>query len=267
MIRILKRGSAGSDVSILQRALGGLVIDGIFGQKTEDKVKEYQAEHGLAVDGIVGEKTWGCLFPDDALKPINQIDIAKGYINTHITHSPNRPIKYIAIHYTAGASSKGGSAMGVRGVFLKRNASADFVVDDTTILQINPDPCNYYCWAVGDKKNPYTKGGKLYGIATNKNTISIEICSNLEKGTSASAPNHEGWYYTEESLENAVKLVRYLMLKYSIPKSNVVRHYDISGKLCPGVKGWNNGQLYSKDGKQTEWYNDSSEWLKFVGRL
>ena len=269
MIRILKRGSAGSDVSILQRALGGLVIDGIFGMKTEEAVKVYQREHGLVVDGIVGEKTWGCLFPDDAPAPtpINQVDIAKGYINTHITHSPNRPIKYIAIHYTAGASSKGGSAMGVRGVFLKRNASADFVVDDTTILQINPDPKNYYCWAVGDKKNPYSGGGRLYGIATNKNTISIEICSNLQHGTSASTANHEGWYYTDESLENAVKLVRYLMLKYSVPKSNVVRHYDISGKVCPGIIGWNDSYIYTIDGKQTKEKSDSKKWDVFKGRI
>jgi N-acetylmuramoyl-L-alanine amidase CwlA len=270
---IYKKGSKGDDVVKIQEALKKLgyniVADGDFGPKTDEAVRKLQKANNLVVDGIVGEKTWALLFKNEkpAKEDNTSIKITKGYINTHISHSPNRPVKYIAIHYTAGGSSKKGSAMAVRNVFLKRNASADFAVDDEQIVQINPDLKNYYTWSVGDKKNPYSNGGQLYGKATNKNTISIEICSNLKKGTSSSSANHEGWTFTEASLDNAVKLVKYLMKTFNVPKENVVRHYDISGKLCPGIKGWNNAKLYTTDGKSTNEQNNSKEWEKFKARI
>ncbi|MBD5504581.1 MAG: hypothetical protein HDR09_12865 [Lachnospiraceae bacterium] len=63
---IIKRGSRGADVTYLQQRLtakgyGVGAIDGIFGQKTLEAVKAFQAENNLAVDGIVGGKTWAAL--------------------------------------------------------------------------------------------------------------------------------------------------------------------------------------------------------------
>ena len=39
------------------------------------------------------------------------------------------------------------------------------------------------------------------------------------------------------------------MKKYNIPTNNVVRHYDVASKLCPGWKGWTG--------------SDTSIWSKF----
>ena len=260
---ILKKGSKGNEVKELQRALHVSPQDGIFGQKTEDAVKAFQRSKSLVADGIVGSKTWSLLFQNEE----ESIAITKAYINTHITRLGNRQIKYIAVHYTAGSTSKKGTALNTRNVFLKRSASADFVVDDGSIVQVNPDLKNYYCWSVGDKKNVYSNGGRLYGIATNKNTVSIEICSNLKKGASASYANHVGWYFTDASLDNALKLIRYLMKKYGVQKSNVVRHYDITGKLCPGIVGWNDANIYDNNGKSVNLKSDSSKWLAFWSRI
>ncbi len=57
---LLRRGSRGSDVALLQQALG-IDADGIFGPATEAAVRELQAEAGLAVDGVVGPRTWSQL--------------------------------------------------------------------------------------------------------------------------------------------------------------------------------------------------------------
>lgn len=60
---VLKIGSRGADVTYLQQRLtasgyGVGTIDGIFGIKTLEAVKAFQADNGLVVDGIVGVKTW-----------------------------------------------------------------------------------------------------------------------------------------------------------------------------------------------------------------
>lgn len=59
--RTLKHGSRGNDVRWLQYELNtrgyGLVVDGIFGQKSEDAVRSYQNRRGLVCDGIVGART------------------------------------------------------------------------------------------------------------------------------------------------------------------------------------------------------------------
>lgn len=262
-MQVLKKGSKGQEVKALQGALHLYPQDGIFGQKTEDAVKAFQTAKGLKVDGIVGNQTWALLFPEDN----GGLAITKGYISTHITPLRNRPIKYIAVHYTAGSTSRKGTALNTRSVFLTRRASADFVVDDGSIVQVNPDLQNNYCWSVGDKKNPYSGGGSLYGKATNRNTISIEICSNRKSGYSTNYANHDGWYFTEASLDNALKLIRHLMKRFGVPKSNVVRHYDVSGKLCPGVVGWNDSYKYENNGKQLSVKSDSSKWLAFWSRI
>lgn len=54
---ILKIGSNGKNVEILQDALG-LRADGDFGPNTDAAVRAYQKKHGLAIDGIVGSQTW-----------------------------------------------------------------------------------------------------------------------------------------------------------------------------------------------------------------
>lgn len=260
----IKRGSKGDAVKQLQNVLISLgysiTVDGDFGYKTETIVKVFQKKNGLVADGIVGQQTWNKLNVKES--NTKQVDPSVVYkpINTHISKCTNRAIKYLVIHFTAGGNSKKGAAEKNRNVFLKRNASADFVVDDVTMLQINPDLRNYYCWAVGDGK------GK-YGI-TNKNSISIEICSTLQTGTTPALPNHTGWTFTEAAIANTVKLSKILMKKYNIPLSNVIRHYDASRKSCPGIIGWNDNTMYdAKTGKPLGKKNTSEKWLEFKKRL
>lgn len=66
--RVLKKGSRGSSVKILQYYLCFLsyfnlklpyvAVDGIFGDETRDAVLAFQSLYGLDVDGIVGRDTW-----------------------------------------------------------------------------------------------------------------------------------------------------------------------------------------------------------------
>lgn len=70
---LLKKGNRGKDVQTLQRVLH-LLDDGIFGQLTEDAVKEFQKSNGLKVDGIVGDKTWTAICGSSLIKSKRIID-------------------------------------------------------------------------------------------------------------------------------------------------------------------------------------------------
>ncbi|WP_158845755.1 caspase family protein [Saccharothrix deserti] len=64
--RTLTRGSQGEDVRRLQLVLKQAnydpgQADGIFGERTENAVTDFQRDHGLEADGKVGPKTWGAL--------------------------------------------------------------------------------------------------------------------------------------------------------------------------------------------------------------
>lgn len=158
-------------------------------------------------------------------------------INT--TYSPNRKIKYIVIHYTAGASSTTGSARNTALYFGNPAAggSADFVVDDTQIVQFSPDINSYYCWHSGID---YSNGTAPYhGKCTNQNSIGIEICSTNPFYSDKDPANSPKWSFTSAAVARAVELTKYLMQLYKIPAENVIRHWDVCRKPCPGIIGWN----------------------------
>ncbi|MDO5504130.1 MAG: peptidoglycan-binding protein, partial [Actinomycetia bacterium] len=57
----LRRGASGAAVTALQRALGGIEVDGSFGPATERAVVAYQRSKGIAPNGIVDASVWNAL--------------------------------------------------------------------------------------------------------------------------------------------------------------------------------------------------------------
>ena len=173
--------------------------------------------------------------------------------STHNTGSKaGRKIEYIVIHYTAGVSSQKGTAINVANNFAvsTREASADFIVDDETIVQYNGNIANRYTWAVGRSK--YTsKSTQLAGVeyqkCTNKNSISIEMCSSKINKQSLSASDND-WYITDAVVNNTIALTKQLMQQYNIDINHVIMHHMVTGKLCPqpwckndaALVNWNN---------------------------
>lgn len=68
---------------------------------------------------------------------------------------------------------------------------------------------------------------------TNENSISIEMCVNIDGDET-------------KTYINTIDLTRYLMQKYNIGLENVVRHYDASYKLCPHSWKQNNWEKWHK---------------------
>lgn len=174
--------------------------------------------------------------------------ITNKFSTVHTTAKAARAIEYIVIHYTAGTTSKAGSAVNTAEYFrtTSTQVSADFIVDDSAVVQYNPDIRNRYTWHCGGSKYA-TKGGSLYGKCTNGNSIGIEICCCNSTGKMQAA-NDKSYSFTDAAIANAAELVRKLMVEYGIPAERVIRHYDVTGKLCPGIIGWN-----FESGSEAKW--------------
>lgn len=150
------------------------------------------------------------------------------------TPNKGRKIEYIVLHYSATVLSKSGTAKNVCAWWNKDpgQASADFVVDDDEIWQYNPDLDNYYCWHCGGRKLNY--GPAPYkGIATNKNSIGIEMCSYRNDKNSDATAEADGWYISDKVISNTKKLVNMLCKQYNLQSDRIITHFDVTGKLCP----------------------------------
>lgn len=132
-------------------------------------------------------------------------------------------IEWIVIHYTGNKTDK---AINNAKYFQSPNkhVSAHYFVDPTSIYQSVPD--DYVAWAVGKKYG----NAKYWNLCNNRNSLSIELCSNNSQ-------------ISEATQDNAVKLIKQLMQKYNIDVNHIIRHYDVCLKNCPGwtlntEQGW-----------------------------
>jgi peptidoglycan hydrolase-like protein with peptidoglycan-binding domain len=61
MSTVLRVGSRGTAVKTLQRALGGLSVDGAYGARTAAAVKGFQKAHRLTATGVTDAAVWRAL--------------------------------------------------------------------------------------------------------------------------------------------------------------------------------------------------------------
>lgn len=136
-------------------------------------------------------------------------------------------IDYIVVHYTG---NNGDTAWANTNYFKStfRGASAHYFVDENSIWQCVEDKnISWHCGAY-----------KYYNSCRNSNSIGVEMCSRKNNNT---------YYFKDQVVNKTVSLVKELMKKYNVPLSRVVRHWDVSRKICPAPycgnskndKAWN----------------------------
>jgi len=169
------------------------------------------------------------------------------------------PVKYIVVHYTGVANDR---AINNARYFASADTgktSAHYFVDEREIIRSVPEAyVAYHC------------GGKVYHHPNcrNANSIGVEICT---KG------DGETFWFAEEALENAKQLIRELMDRYDVPPENVIRHYDVTHKLCPmpfvgkGQAAWEAFKgglvMYKKVDDVPEWAKPTVEKIVEKGYL
>ena len=81
---------------------------------------------------------------------------------------------------------------------------------------------------------------RFYRQCTNYNSVSIETCVKRTDGKYEGDDNDDKWYFTEESQESLVWAVSKMMDDLNITIDRVIRHFDVTGKICPNPYVRNN---------------------------
>lgn len=155
-----------------------------------------------------------------------------------------RRIKYIVIHYFGSL----GTAQSVANYFANayRGASAHYSLDEGSIVYQSVDDEDI-AWHCG------TKGTYFHTECRNSNSIGIEVRP-YKINTKQSYAEDLDWYFTDEIITNLVIFVKYLMRKYNIPASRVIRHYDVTHKFCPRPYMGDDTNMYHKVSGNTMWH-------------
>ena len=125
--------------------------------------------------------------------------------NTARTGAHLKDIKNIVIHYVGNA---GTTAQNNRDYYnkLTTEVSSHFVIGlDGEIIQCVP------LWEKSAASNH-----------RNKDTISIEVCHPDKTGK-----------FTTESYNSVIKLTSWLCNNFDLDEKDIIRHYDITEKICP----------------------------------
>ena len=120
-----------------------------------------------------------------------------------------RRVNGIVIHYTA---NPGSTAQNNRDYFENLKITRTTSVSSHFIIGLEGEiiqciPLNEVAYASNNR---------------NKDTISIECCHPDESGQ-----------FNDATYQSLQKLVRALMDTYHLQSQDVIRHYDITGKICP----------------------------------
>lgn len=154
-------------------------------------------------------------------------------VNFNNTNNTGR-IKYIVIHYVGALGGAEANCKYYKSV--NRNASAHYFVGfDGEIWQCVED--GDVAWHCGAKSYKHPE-------CRNSNAIGIEMCVRKRNTASMSASDKD-WYFEDATVKATIELTKELMKKYNVPASNVIRHYDVTGKTCPApyvhdTAAWNN---------------------------
>ena len=139
-------------------------------------------------------------------------------------------IKYIVIHYAGALGGAKANCEYYGGG--NRGASAHYYVDfDGSVWQ-----------SVEDKNIAWHCGASSYvhPECRNANSLGIEMCVR-KRDTSHLNASDKDWYFEDATVKAAAQLVKMLMEKYGVEADHVIRHHDVTGKICPNPFVYNTG--------------------------
>jgi len=138
------------------------------------------------------------------------------------------PVRYVVIHYVGALGGAEDNARYFAGA--GRGASAHFFVGfaGEVFRSVAEEDSAWHCG--GGRQG--SSGGAFFGRCRNDNSIGIELCVRKRDPSSLSGEDRD-WYFEKATLESAARLTAEMLTRYDIGIDGVIRHYDVTGKICP----------------------------------
>ena len=146
----------------------------------------------------------------DALSDLDWVEQA--FLPINANSRPGTPVKKvnaIVIHYIGNPAT---TALQNRNYFANLEITQETSVSSNFIVGLDGEIIQ--CVPVDEVA--YASNNR------NGDTISIELCHPDETGE-----------FTDETYSSAVRLTAWLCGQYGLTSKDVIRHYDVSGKICP----------------------------------
>lgn len=175
-------------------------------------------------------------------------DITKNNLNQIPASRGTNQIKWIVIHYLGVPNADNPNLYG-------GGYGGHYNITRNGEIYKAADPKTAVVWHCGGGLQG-SDGHKYYKICTNYNSIGIEnsVCY-TDPSEKNPSPSSDKWYFTTATQKSLVFLVSKLMDEFNIDINHVIRHYDVTGKICPNP--------YVKNNKlKTSW-----TWDEFKNKL
>jgi len=187
---------------------------------------------------------------------INKLLTPYNYSNGELSR-----IKYIVIHYVGALGGAEANCKYYASQYV--GASAHYFVGFSGEI-----------WqSVEDKNIAWHCGAKTYihPDCRNSNSIGIELCV---RNKGSQSDTSRDWYFEDATVASAKKLTKQLMEQYGIREDHVIRHYDVTGKICPNPYVYNNtihtwedfkDSLLSAAEVKSGWVEEENGWRFYLG--
>lgn len=187
---------------------------------------------------------------------INKLLTPYNYSNGELSR-----IKYIVIHYVGALGGAEANCKYYASQYV--GASAHYFVGFSGEV-----------WqSVEDKNIAWHCGAKTYihPECRNSNSIGIELCV---RNKGSQSDTSKDWYFEDVTVTSAKKLTKQLMEQYGIREDHVIRHYDVTGKICPNPYVYNHtshtwedfkDSLVSATEVKSGWLEDENGWRFYLG--
>jgi N-acetylmuramoyl-L-alanine amidase CwlA len=170
-------------------------------------------------------------------------------------------IKYIVIHYVGALGGAEANCKYYASQYI--GASAHYYVGFSGEIWQSVEDKNI-AWHCGAKKY-------IHPECRNGNSLGIEMCVR-NKGSQAS--DSKDWYFEHATVQATIKLTKELMAKYNVPADHVIRHHDVTGKICPNPYVYNHTRhtwdafkevLADTPEKRSGWKDEDGGWRYYNG--
>lgn len=154
---------------------------------------------------------------------INRSILCTNTCNMQPADRTAKDIRYIVVHYVGALGDAKANCQYYASSSV--GASAHYYVGFAGDIwqSVSDQNIAWHCGTYGTYYHPDCR---------NANSIGVEMCVRKKNASTLYASDTD-WYFEKETIEAAAGLILELMEQYGIETDHILRHYDVTHKICP----------------------------------